>query len=122
MLCALTALGNPGCKPEQSKTKLTPKQECRQGCEYRVQCIEEMALKKAVTAANRAHLRRQQKKSHQRFVDFCYESCVAKKPRFRTFARCGVTATGCEAYFRCESERISKLKTARPRKARPRPR
>jgi hypothetical protein len=115
VLCALAALGSPGCKPERSEKKLTAKQRCRQGCEYRVQCIEEMALNKAVTAANRAHLRRQQQKSHQRFVDFCYEACVAEKPRFQAFARCGVTAKGCEAYYRCESEQISKLKTARPR-------
>jgi hypothetical protein len=114
----LSIWGAPGCKPE--KKELTPAQRCRQGCEYRVQCIEQMALQKAVTEANRRHLRKTQKKSHDRFVDFCYRSCMAGKARFRAFARCGVTAKSCDEYFECESQKTRAPKAPRPRTARPR--
>ncbi len=109
--------GAAGCKKD--KAKLTQAQRYRKGCEYRVSCIEEMALNKAVTDANRENLRLTQQKSHGRFVQYCVKACTAGKPRFKAFARCGNEARDCEAYFRCESEAIKKLRASRKTKHTP---
>lgn len=92
----------PSCKPK-TKPGLTPAERCRKGCELRVRCIEEMALEKAVTDANREHIRRTQQKDHQGYVDYCVKACDAGRARFVAFAKCGVEAKDCEDYFRCES-------------------
>ncbi|MFH2007744.1 MAG: hypothetical protein ABI333_14255 [bacterium] len=88
-----------GCK----KKKPTQAEICRKGCEYRLQCVEELALEKAVTAANREHIRRNQEKNHKKFVDYCARRCDAGEARFRHFARCGTESKHCKAYFECES-------------------
>jgi len=88
-----------GCK----KKKPTQAEICRKGCEYRLRCVEELALEKAVTAANREHIRRDQQKNHKKYAEYCVRKCTADEARFRHFAKCGTESKHCKAYFECES-------------------
>ncbi|MDY0004316.1 MAG: hypothetical protein RBU30_23650, partial [Polyangia bacterium] len=91
-----------GCK-KPGKAELTPAERCQRGCERRLQCVEELALDKAVTEANREHLKRSQSKSRKGHLGYCLKACNAGQPRFEAFARCGVSAKDCDDYFKCES-------------------
>jgi hypothetical protein len=92
-LCCAT----PGCKPR----KMSQAQICKKGCEYRLACIEELELDKAVTDANRAVIKQRQQKNHDAFEKFCVDACTQGKQRLRGYAACGVKAKTCEAFFRC---------------------
>lgn len=86
-----------GCKPK----KMSQAQRCKKGCEYRLACIEEMALDRAVTEANRAVIKQRQKKEHDGYVKFCVEACNRGQKRLRGYATCGVKAKSCAAFFQC---------------------
>ena len=124
MICAIACLlvwtAGAGCK-KGSKPELTPRERCQRGCEHRLRCVEELALDKAVTEANREHVKRAQGKRHQKHLDHCVKACLAERPRFQAFARCGLSAKDCEGYFRCESAAVKGLETKDP-PGRPAPR
>jgi hypothetical protein len=92
-LCALA----PGCKPR----KMSQAQICRKGCEFRLACIEELELEKAVTDANRAIVRQRQRKGHASFLKYCVDACNQGKRRLRGYAACGVEAKTCGTFFQC---------------------
>jgi hypothetical protein len=97
-----------GCKPK----KMSQAQICKKGCEYRLACIEELELDKAVTDANRAITQRNQQKKHDGFLKFCVDACNRSPKqgqsritkRMRGYAECGVKAKTCAAFFQCAHE------------------
>ena len=95
-----------GCK---KKKALSQAQICRKGCEFRLACIEEMALDKAVTDANREVVKQTQSKNHQQFLDYCVGKCDGADARFRAYGACGAKANNCRDYFACESQAIKDL-------------
>ena len=92
--------GFAGCR-KKKKSRLTQGQVCEKGCEFRLACIEELELDKAVTEANRSHIERTQKKNHDRFLKYCVDHCKAGKKRLRGYADCGVKSKDCRAFFKC---------------------
>lgn len=113
IMLALLAVIVPGLGCEKSKKRPTQAEICRRGCAYRLACIEDLALEKAVTDANREHLRHEQRRNRQKYLEFCVKACRSGKPRFRAYARCGTSEKTCKAYFRCESDSIRRLKGKR---------
>ncbi len=85
-------------------------QICSKGCEFRLACIEELELDKAVTEANRAITQKNQLQKHDGFLKFCVDACnqgpsKGRIPkRMRGYAACGVKAKTCSAFFRCARE------------------
>lgn len=96
---AALALGclTPGCKPK----KMSQAQICKKGCAYRLACIEELALDKAVTDANRTITQQRQNKEHDGFLKFCVDACNKGHKRLRGYADCGVKAKTCAGFFQC---------------------
>jgi len=89
-----------GCKPK----KMSQAQICEKGCAYRLACIEELALDKAVTDANRAITRQRQQKDHDGFLKFCVDACKQGKRRLRGYAACGVKVKTCADFFECAKQ------------------
>lgn len=99
---ATMALGwaTSGCKPQ----KMSQARICEKGCAYRLACIEELALDKAVTDANRAITKQRQQKDHDGFLKFCVDACNQGKRRLRGYAACGVKVKTCAAFFECAKQ------------------
>jgi hypothetical protein len=68
--------------------------------------VDELELERAVTEANREHLRQRQAAARPGFVKHCVERCVKGVPRFKAFGDCGSMARDGPAYFDCESRAL----------------
>lgn len=108
--CFFLLAGAVGTSCNKAKPpELSPGERCRQGCERRLACVEELALDKAVTEANREHVKRSQARSRKGHLAYCLKACNEGQARFQAFARCGLAAKDCEGYFRCESAAVKAL-------------
>lgn len=99
---ATMALGclAPGCKPKT----MSQAEICHKGCDYRLACIEELALDKAVTDANRAITKQRQQKEHDGFLKYCADACKKGNKRLRGYADCGVKVKTCAGFFQCAKQ------------------
>jgi hypothetical protein len=96
----------PACRKERVPT---PKEICEKGCAYRLACVDELELERAVTEANREHLRQRQAAARPGFLKPCVERCRKGVPRFKAFGDCGSMARDCPGYFDCESRALKGL-------------
>ena len=109
LLFTLGAVGCAGlaltaCK---KKKKMSQAEICKQGCQYRMACVNDLELEKSPDDAVREHLRRRQAKETTKFVRNCVEQCRAGHGLFRAQAACGVKAHNCDNYFTCESKGVA---------------
>ena len=103
----------PGCKPKP----MSQAQICKKGCAYRLACIEELALHKAVTDANRAITAQNQKKEHDGYLKYCVDACNKGNKRLRGYAVCGVKVKTCAGFFQCAKKvEMAGKKSGSPRK------
>jgi hypothetical protein len=108
----LLALAFPaGCRKPRPPSQA---EICAKGCAYRLACVDELALEKAVTDANRDHLRKSQEAARPGYQQHCVKRCTAGVPRFRAFADCGTRSADCTAYFACEAKAPTALRPGAP--------